>query len=342
MGEVNQDKLKALEVAVSQIERQFGKGAIMRLGQREALAVQVIPTGSLGLDAALGVGGMPRGRVVEIYGPESSGKTTLALHVIAEAQKQGGLAAFIDAEHALDPEYSAKLGVDVDNLLVSQPDNGEQALEIAETLIRSGSVDVVVIDSVAALVPRAELEGEMGDASMGLQARLMSQALRKLTGVVSKSKTCVIFINQIREKIGVMFGNPETTTGGRALKFYASVRLDIRRVAPIKVGEEVVGNRTKVKVVKNKVAAPFRVAEFDILYGEGISRAGEILDLGIEHRLLTKSGTWISYGDVRLGQGRENARQYLKEHQELMQELEAKLRGMLPNLARPASGAEEV
>jgi recombination protein RecA len=341
MGEVNQDKLKALEVAVSQIERQFGKGAIMRLGQREALAVQVIPTGSLGLDAALGVGGMPRGRVVEIYGPESSGKTTLALHVIAEAQKQGGLAAFIDAEHALDPEYSAKLGVDVDNLLVSQPDNGEQALEIAETLIRSGSVDVVVIDSVAALVPRAELEGEMGDASMGLQARLMSQALRKLTGVVSKSKTCVIFINQIREKIGVMFGNPETTTGGRALKFYASVRLDIRRVAPIKSGEEVVGNRTKVKVVKNKVAAPFKVAEFDILYGEGISREGEILDLGLEHRLLTKSGTWISYGDVRLGQGRENARAYLKEHPELAKELEEKLRSMLPNLARPATAAEE-
>jgi len=341
MGEVNQDKLKALEVAVSQIERQFGKGAIMRLGQREALAVQVIPTGSLGLDAALGVGGMPRGRVVEIYGPESSGKTTLALHVIAEAQKQGGLAAFIDAEHALDPEYSAKLGVDVDNLLVAQPDNGEQALEIAETLIRSGSVDVVVIDSVAALVPRAELEGEMGDASMGLQARLMSQALRKLTGVVSKSKTCVIFINQIREKIGVMFGNPETTTGGRALKFYASVRLDIRRVAPIKSGEEVVGNRTKVKVVKNKVAAPFKVAEFDILYGEGISREGEILDLGLEHRLVTKSGTWISYGDVRLGQGRENARQYLKQHPELAKELEDKLRSMLPNLARPASAAEE-
>lgn len=341
MGDVSQEKLKALEVAVSQIERQFGKGAIMRLGQREALAVQVIPTGSLGLDAALGVGGMPRGRVVEIYGPESSGKTTLALHVIAEAQKLGGLAAFIDAEHALDPEYSAKLGVDVENLLVSQPDNGEQALEIAETLIRSGSVDVVVIDSVAALVPRAELEGEMGDASMGLQARLMSQALRKLTGVVSKSKTCVIFINQIREKIGVMFGNPETTTGGRALKFYASVRLDIRRVAPIKSGEEVVGNRTKVKVVKNKVAAPFRVAEFDILYGEGISRAGEILDLGIEHRLLTKSGTWISYGDVRLGQGRENARAYLKEHPELMAELESKLRSMLPNLARPATAAEE-
>ncbi|KDA55071.1 MAG: recombinase RecA [Acidobacteriota bacterium] len=338
---MSQEKLKALEVAVSQIERQFGKGAIMRLGQREALAVQVIPTGSLGLDAALGVGGMPRGRVVEIYGPESSGKTTLALHVIAEAQKLGGLAAFIDAEHALDPEYSAKLGVDVDNLLVSQPDNGEQALEIAETLIRSGSVDVVVIDSVAALVPRAELEGEMGDASMGLQARLMSQALRKLTGVVSKSKTCVIFINQIREKIGVMFGNPETTTGGRALKFYASVRLDIRRIAPIKSGEEVVGNRTKVKVVKNKVAAPFRVAEFDILYGEGISRAGEILDLGIEHRLLTKSGTWISYGDVRLGQGRENARAYLKEHPELMAELEGKLRSMLPNLARPATAAEE-
>jgi recombination protein RecA len=341
MAEINQDKLKALETAVSQIERQFGKGAIMRLGQQEAVAVNVIPTGSLGLDAALGVGGVPRGRVIEIYGPESSGKTTLALQIIAQAQATGGLAAFIDAEHALDPEYCAKLGVDIDNLLLAQPDNGEQALEITETLIRSGSVDVVVVDSVAALVPRAELEGEMGDASVGLQARLMSQAMRKLTAIVSKSKTCVIFINQIREKIGVMFGNPETTTGGRALKFYASVRLDIRRIGPIKSGEEVVGNRTKVEVVKNKVAAPFRVAEFDILYGEGISRAGEILDIGVEHRLVTKSGTWLSYGDVRLGQGRENARAFLKENADLMAEIEVKLRPMLPTLARAAGGGDE-
>ncbi len=341
MAEINQDKLKALETAVSQIERQFGKGAIMRLGQQEAVAVNVIPTGSLGLDAALGVGGVPRGRVIEIYGPESSGKTTLALQIIAQAQATGGLAAFIDAEHALDPEYCAKLGVDIDNLLLAQPDNGEQALEITETLIRSGSVDVVVVDSVAALVPRAELEGEMGDASVGLQARLMSQAMRKLTAIVSKSKTCVIFINQIREKIGVMFGNPETTTGGRALKFYASVRLDIRRIGPIKSGEEMVGNRTKVKVVKNKVAAPFRIAEFDILYGEGISRAGEILDLGVEHRVVTKSGTWLSYGDVRLGQGRENARTFLKENAELMAEIEGKLRPMLPSLARAAAGGDD-
>jgi recombination protein RecA len=341
MSEVNQEKLKALETAIAQIERQFGKGSVMRLGQHEAVNVHVIPTGSLGLDAALGVGGLPRGRVIEIFGPESSGKTTLALQVIAQAQATGGLAAFVDAEHALDPEYCGKLGVLVDDLLVAQPDNGEQALEIAETLIRSGSVDVIVIDSVAALVPRAELEGEMGDSSMGLQARLMSQALRKLTGCVSKSKTCVIFINQIREKIGVMFGNPETTTGGRALKFYSSVRLDIRRIGPIKSGEEVVGNRTKVKVVKNKVAAPFRVAEFDILYGEGISRAGELLDLGIEHRLVTKSGTWLSYGDLRLGQGRENARLYLKEHADLAKELEEKLRGILPTLARPASGGDD-
>jgi recombination protein RecA len=313
----------------------------MRLGQQEHVAVNIIPTGSLGLDAALGVGGLPRGRVVEIFGPESSGKTTLALQVIAQAQMTGGLAAFIDAEHALDPEYCGKLGVDVDNLLVAQPDNGEQALEITETLIRSGSVDTIVIDSVAALVPRAELEGEMGDASVGLQARLMSQAMRKLTGIVSKSKTCVIFINQIREKIGVMFGNPETTTGGRALKFYASVRLDIRRIGPIKSGEEIVGNRTKVKVVKNKVAAPFRVAEFDLLYGEGISRAGELLDLGLEHRLISKSGTWLSYGDTRLGQGRENARQFLREHAEVMAELEGKLRPMLPTLARAAGGGDE-
>jgi recombination protein RecA len=340
MAEINQDKLKALETAMAQIERQFGKGAIMRLGQQEAVAVKVIPTGSLGLDAALGVGGVPRGRVVEIYGPESSGKTTLALHVIAEAQRQGGLAAFIDAEHALDPEYCGRLGVDVENLLLAQPDNGEQALEIAETLIRSGSVDTIVIDSVAALVPRAELEGEMGDAAVGLQARLMSQAMRKLTGIVSKSRTCVVFINQIREKIGVMFGNPETTTGGRALKFYASVRLDIRRIGSIKSGEEVVGNRTKVKVVKNKVAAPFRTAEFDILYGEGISKAGEILDLGVEHRVISKSGTWLSYGETRLGQGRENARQFLKENPAVMGEIEGKLREIAPALVRIGSEAE--
>ncbi len=341
MSETTQEKMKALETAMAQIERQFGKGAIMRLGQQEAVSVSVISTGSLGLDAALGVGGLPRGRVVEIFGPESSGKTTLALHAIANAQRSGGLAAFIDAEHALDPEYSGKLGVQVDDLLVAQPDNGEQALEIAETLIRSGSVDIVVIDSVAALVPRAELEGEMGDSSMGLQARLMSQALRKLTGIVSKSKTCVVFINQIREKIGVMFGNPETTTGGRALKFYASVRLDIRRIGGIKSGEEAVGNRTKVKVVKNKVAAPFRVAEFDILYGEGISKMGELLDLGLDHRLVSKSGTWLSYGEVRLGQGRENARAFLKEHPEVASELEEKLRTMAPTLARPATAGEE-
>ena len=341
MAEYNQDKLKALETAVAQIERQFGKGAIMRLGAQEAVNVNVIPSGSIGLDAALGVGGIPRGRVIEIFGPESSGKTTLALHVIAQAQKLGGLAAFIDAEHALDPEYSGKLGVDIDNLLVAQPDNGEQALEIAETLIRSGSVDVIVVDSVAALVPRAELEGEMGDSSMGLQARLMSQAMRKLTGIVSKSKTCVIFINQIREKIGVMFGNPETTTGGRALKFYASVRLDIRRIGAIKSGEDAIGNRTKVKVVKNKVAAPFRVAEFDILYGEGISKVGELIDLGIEHRLVSKSGTWLSYGETRLGQGRENARTFLKEHPDVATELEGKLREILPTLTRPAAAAEE-
>lgn len=340
MAEINQDKLKALEGAISQIERQFGRGSIMRLGQQPAVKVNVIPTGSLGLDAALGVGGVPRGRVVEIFGPESSGKTTLALHIIAQAQQRGGLAAFIDAEHALDPEYSGKLGVQIEDLLVAQPDNGEQALEIAETLIRSGSVDVIVIDSVAALVPRAELEGEMGDASMGLQARLMSQALRKLTGIVSKSKTSVVFINQIREKIGVMFGNPETTTGGRALKFYASVRMDIRRTGPIKAGEEVVGNRTKVKVVKNKVAAPFRVAEFDIMYGEGISRMGELLDLGLDHRLISKSGTWLSYGDVRLGQGRENARQYLRDHPEVVAELESKLREILAVLPAAAEGDE--
>ena len=330
MSEVNQDKLKAMETAVSQIERQFGKGAIMRLGQQEAVGVSIVPTGSLGLDIALGVGGLPRGRVIEVFGPEASGKTSLALHAIAQAQLKGGLAAFIDAEHALDPDYCRKLGVDVDNLLVAQPDNGEQALEIAEMLIRSGSVDIIVVDSVAALVPRAELEGEMGDAAVGLQARLMSQAMRKLTGIVSRSKTCVVFINQIREKIGVMFGNPEVTTGGRALKFYSSVRLDIRRIGAIKSGEQVIGNRTRVKVVKNKVAAPFRQAEFDILYGEGISRAGEILDLGLELRIISKSGTWLSYGETRLGQGRENARAFLKENPEVMEEITAKLQPEAP------------
>ncbi|HUP62813.1 MAG TPA: recombinase RecA [Thermoanaerobaculia bacterium] len=323
------DKLKAAETALTQIERQFGKGSIMRLGAKEFAPVSTISTGSIGVDAALGIGGVPRGRIVEIFGPESSGKTTLSLHIIAEAQKTGGLAAFIDAEHALDAEYAKKLGVDIDNLLVSQPDSGEQALEIAEVLVRSAAIDVIVIDSVAALVPRAELEGEMGDHQMGLQARLMSQALRKLTGVVSKSKTCLIFINQIREKIGVMFGNPETTTGGRALKFYSSVRLDIRRTSQIKEGEEVVGSRVKVKVVKNKVAAPFRHAEFDVGYGEGISKTGELLDIGIENKLIEKSGSWFSYGDVRLGQGRENAKLFIKENPDLSGEIEAKVRRLL-------------
>ena len=334
------DKAKMLEAAIAQIEKAHGKGAIMRLGSRDVLVpVSVIPTGCLSLDAALGVGGFPRGRVVEVYGPESGGKTTMTLHVIAEAQKLGGTAAFIDAEHALDPVYARKLGVDVDNLLVSQPDNGEQALEIAETLIRSGGVDVVVVDSVAALVPKAELEGEMGDPQMGLQARLMSQALRKLTAIVSKSRTCLIFINQIREKIGVMFGNPETTTGGRALKFYASIRLDIRRIQAIKEGDRVVGSRTRGKVVKNKVAAPFREAEFDILYGEGISREGDLIDLGIEKGLLEKSGTWISFNGERMGQGRENARVFLKENKDIRDKLETALRKNL-EIAQPGnSGA---
>ncbi|HVR42302.1 MAG TPA: recombinase RecA [Thermoanaerobaculia bacterium] len=320
------EKMKAAEAALTQIERQFGKGSIMRLGQREVLGISSISTGSIGVDAALGVGGMPRGRIVEIYGPESSGKTTLSLHVIAEAQKLGGLAAFIDAEHALDAEYATKLGVDIDNLLVSQPDSGEQALEIAEMLVRSNAIDLIVIDSVAALVPRAELEGEMGDSHVGLQARLMSQALRKLTGIVSKSKTCLIFINQIREKIGVMFGNPETTTGGRALKFYSSVRVEIRRTTQIKEGDEVVGTRVKVKVVKNKCAAPFKQAEFDVGYGEGISREGELIDLGLELRIVDKSGSWFSYGDVRLGQGRENAKAFLRENPDLEREVESKVR----------------
>jgi recombination protein RecA len=330
---------KAVELAVGQIEKQFGKGSIMRLGQRGAiLPIDSIPTGAISIDYALGIGGMPRGRVIEIFGPESSGKTTLALQVIAQAQKLGGMAAFVDAEHALDAAYAKKLGVDLDNLLVSQPDNGEQALEIVEVLIRSGGVDVVVVDSVAALVPRAEIEGEMGDAQMGLQARLMSQALRKLTGVVSKSKTCLIFINQLREKIGVMFGNPETTTGGRALKFYASVRVDIRRIASIKDGDVVVGGRTRVKIVKNKVAPPFREAEFDIMYGEGISKEGDMLDLAVEKRIVEKSGTWFAYGGERLGQGRENAKTFLRDNPETFRKIEERVRKEL-GLTRDAEVA---
>src|SRR6202158_4803805 len=332
------EKWRAVETALTQIERQFGKGSIMRLGDQPETVMAVIPTGSLAVDAALGVGGIPRGRVVEIFGPESSGKTTLSLQIIAQAQKTGGLAAFIDAEHALDAEYSKKLGVDTDNLLVSQPDNGEQALEITEMLIRSGAVDVVVIDSVAALVPKAEIEGEMGEAQMGLQARLMSQALRKLTAIVSKSKTSLIFINQIREKIGVMFGNPETTTGGRALKFYASIRIDIRRIASLKDGDAVVGGRTRVKIVKNKVAPPFREAEFDVMYGEGISRTGDLLDLAVEKRIVEKSGTWFAYGGERLGQGRENAKQFLKENPEVHKTIEERVRREL-GLTREAEVA---
>src|SRR5438105_3267000 len=343
------EKQKMLEAAISQIEKSYGKGSIMRLGSRDVLVpVSVIPSGCLSLDAALGVGGFARGRVIEVYGPESGGKTTLTLQVIAEAQKLGGQAAFIDAEHALDPIYARKLGVDVDNLLVSQPDHGEQALEIAQELIRSNAVDIIVIDSVAALVPKAELEGDMGDPSMGLQARLMSQALRKLTAIVSKSKTCLIFINQIREKIGVMFGNPETTTGGRALKFYASMRVDIRRIQAIKDGDRVVGSRTRAKIVKNKVAAPFREAEFDILYGEGISREGDLIDLGVDKGVLEKSGTWISYGGERMGQGRENARVFLKEHIDIRNKVEGALRKKMeipgPNQAnaqlQAAAGAQ--
>jgi recombination protein RecA len=339
MAEPKVDRLKSIETAVLQIERQFGKGSIMRLGQRETLGIEAIPTGSLAVDHAIGIGGFPRGRVVEVYGPESSGKTTLALSVVAQAQKRGGIAAFIDAEHALDAEYARKLGVDIDNLLVSQPDNGEQALEIAEMLVRSNAVDVVIIDSVAALVPKAELEGEMGDSHVGLQARLMSQALRKLTAIVAKSKTCLVFINQIREKIGVMFGNPETTTGGRALKFYASLRIDIRRIASLKEGEEVTGARAKVKVVKNKLAAPFRQAEFDIDYGEGISRAGELVDLGVDQKLVVKSGAWYSYGDVRVGQGRENAKQFLRDNPDLALELETRLREKMGIPIVPRDGA---
>jgi recombination protein RecA len=337
------DRAKALDAALGQIERAFGKGSIMRLGQREAVdAAEVVSTGSLSLDIALGIGGFPRGRIVEIYGPESSGKTTLALHAIAEAQKKGGACAFIDAEHALDPVYAQKLGVNVDELLISQPDAGEQALEIADTLVRSGAIDVLVVDSVAALVPRAELEGEMGDSHVGLHARLMSQALRKLTGSISRSRCLVIFINQIRLKIGVMFGNPETTTGGNALKFYASVRLDIRRIGAIKERDDVVGNQTRVKVVKNKMAAPFRVVEFDIMYGEGISKTGELIDLGVKAGVVDKSGAWFSYEGQRIGQGRENARNYLKEHKEVASAIEAAIRqnsGLVANALLAAGDA---
>ncbi len=329
------DRSRAIDLALAQIEKQFGKGSIMRLGNKEAIVpISVISTGSISFDAALGVGGVPRGRVIEIFGPESSGKTTITLQIIAEAQKAGGMAAFVDAEHALDPQYAKKLGVDVDNLLVSQPDYGEQALEITEALVRSGAIDVLVVDSVAALVPKAELDGEMGDSHMGLQARLMSQALRKLTGTVSKSRTSLIFINQIREKIGVMFGNPETTTGGRALKFYSSVRIDIRRIAAVKEGDVVVGSRTKIKVVKNKVAAPFREAEFDILYGEGISREGDVLDLAVAQNIVEKSGAWYSYAGERIGQGRENVRGFLKDHPDIFTRVDC----TTPAKARPYRG----
>ncbi|HEY9554404.1 recombinase RecA [Allosphingosinicella sp.] len=329
----NMDKQKALDAALAQIDRAFGKGSAMRLGSREAVQIETISTGSLGLDIALGVGGLPRGRVVEIYGPESSGKTTLALHAVAEAQKQGGTAAFVDAEHALDPVYAKKLGVDVDNLIVSQPDTGEQALEIVDTLVRSNAIDILIVDSVAALVPRAEIEGEMGDSHVGLQARLMSQSLRKLTGSISKSKCLVIFINQLRMKIGVMYGNPETTTGGNALKFYASVRLDIRRTGQIKDRDDIVGNTTRVKVVKNKVAPPFKQVEFDIMYGEGVSKMGEVLDLGVKAGIVEKSGAWFSYDSIRIGQGRENAKTYLKENPEIAARIEAAVRGKTDEVA---------
>src|SRR5471032_1921318 len=333
-------KQKALDAALSQIEKSFGKGSIMKLGKHEALEVEATSTGSLGLDIALGIGGLPRGRVVEIFGPESSGKTTLALHVVAEAQKKGGTCAFIDAEHALDPVYARKLGVNIENLLISQPDAGEQALEIADTLVRSGAIDVLVIDSVAALVPRAELEGEMGDSHMGVHARLMSQALRKLTGSISKSRTMVIFINQIRMKIGVMFGNPETTTGGNALKFYASVRLDIRRIGAIKERDEVVGNQTRVKVVKNKLAPPFKQVEFDIMYGEGVSKVGELIDLGVKAGVVEKSGAWFSYDSVRIGQGRENAKQFLKDNTDMAAKIEAQVRQNAGPIAEAIAAGE--
>ncbi|MDE0829363.1 MAG: recombinase RecA [Vicinamibacterales bacterium] len=336
------DREKAIDMAVGQIEKQFGKGAIMRLGQNAVTSVANISTGSISIDHALGIGGVPRGRVIEIYGPEASGKTTLTLQIIAQAQSNGGTAAFVDAEHALDPTYARKLGVDLDNLLVSQPDNGEQALEIVEMLVRSGGADVVVVDSVAALVPRAEIDGEMGDAQVGLQARLMSQALRKLTAVVAKSSTSLIFINQLREKIGVMFGSPETTTGGRALKFYSSVRIDIRRIGAIKDGDQVTGNRTRVKIVKNKLAPPFRIAEFDLMYGEGVSREGDLLDLAVERRLVEKSGTWFSYSGERLGQGREKVKLFLKQHPEIFDSIDARVRKELGLTAEPAADAEAV
>lgn len=326
MGNIDMDKLKAIENAMGQIEKQFGKGSVMKLGENSSLNIEAISTGCLDLDIALGVGGVPKGRIVEIYGPESSGKTTVALHIAAESQKRGGAVAFIDAEHALDPSYARNLGVDTENLIVSQPDTGEQGLEIAEALVRSGAIDVIVVDSVAALVPRAEIDGEMGDSHVGLQARLMSQALRKLTGTIQKTGCVAIFINQLREKVGVMFGSPETTTGGRALKFYSSVRLDVRRIDSIKQGESIVGNRTRVKVMKNKVAPPFRQAEFDIMYNEGISRTGNIVDVGVKEGIVQKSGAWFSYGDVRLGQGRENAKQYLKDNPEIALEIENKIR----------------
>ena len=326
MANIDMDKMKAIESAMGQIEKQFGKGSIMKLGEHSSLNVDAISTGSLDLDIALGIGGVPRGRIIEIYGPESSGKTTVALHISAEAQKRGGAVAFIDAEHALDPSYARNVGVDTENLIVSQPDTGEQGLEITEALVRSGAIDVVVVDSVAALVPRAEIEGEMGDSHVGLQARLMSQALRKLTGTINKSNCIVIFINQLREKVGVMFGNPETTTGGRALKFYASVRMDVRRIDSIKQGDEIIGNRTRVKIMKNKVAPPFKVAEFDIMYNEGISKVGNIVDVGVKESIVQKSGAWFSYNDIRLGQGRENAKQYLRENPEIALEIENQIR----------------
>lgn len=323
---MNNEKIKAIEAAMGQIEKQFGKGSIMKLGEHSVLNIDAVPTGCLGMDIALGIGGVPRGRIIEVYGPESSGKTTVALHIVAEAQKMGGAAAFIDAEHALDPTYAKRLGADIDNLIVSQPDTGEQALEIAEALVRSNAVDVIVVDSVAALVPRAEIEGEMGDAHVGLQARLMSQALRKLAGSINKSKCVAIFINQLREKVGVMFGNPETTPGGRALKFYSSVRIDVRRIDSIKQGEDFLGNRTRAKITKNKVAPPFKTAEFDIMYNEGISRTGDVLDLGVKEEFVQKSGAWFSYKDIRLGQGRENAKQFLKENPDLLSEIENSIR----------------
>ncbi len=339
MGE-NAEKRKALEVAMSQIEKQFGKGSVMKLGEYKAMEVEAIPTGALSLDIALGIGGVPRGRIIEVFGPESSGKTTLALHIIAEAQKIGGEAAFIDAEHALDPVYARKLGVDIDNLIVSQPDTGEQALEITEALVRSGALDVVVVDSVAALVPKAEIDGEMGDSHMGLQARLMSQALRKLAGAINKSKTVLIFINQLREKIGVMFGNPETTTGGRALKFYASVRMDIRKTEMMKQDGQVIGNRVRVKVIKNKVAPPFREAEFDVLYGKGISKVGNILDMAVNLDIVEKSGAWFSYNGQRISQGRENAKRYLEEHPDIMDEIEKKVRDNFAKAFEQSLGEE--